>query len=169
MMSFEPADLQRINLVGTSGSGKSTTGRRLAEILKSPYIEMDVLYHGPNWTQAQPEVFRARVAGAIAGPRWVLDGNYHRTSDLKWARATMIVWLDIAWVPNMYRAVGRAVRRSWTRTDSMILWTATTHHQLRRRYSQVEQSPPEGVKFIRPRSIRGVEQFLETVRSIKAA
>ncbi len=188
MMSFEPADLQRINLVGTSGSGKSTTGRRLAEILKSPYIEMDVLYHGPNWTQAQPEVFRARVAGAIAGPRWVLDGNYHRTSDLKWARATMIVWLDIAWVPNMYRAVGRAVRRSWTReelwpgtgnresfrqtffsTDSMMLWTATTHHQLRRRYSQVEQSPPEGVKFIRPRSIRGVEQFLETVRSIKAA
>jgi len=111
MMSFEPADLQRINLVGTSGSGKSTTGRRLAEILKSPYIEMDVLYHGPNWTQAQPEVFRARVAGAIAGPRWVLDGNYHRTSDLKWARATMIVWLDIAWVPNMYRAVGRAVPR----------------------------------------------------------
>lgn len=188
MLSFELADLQRINLVGTSASGKSTLARELAELLEAPHVEMDVLYHGPNWTQAQPEVFRARVADAIQGPRWILDGNYHATQDLKWARATMIVWLDISFVQNVYRAASRAVHRSLTQkelwpgtgnresfrqtffsTDSMILWTATTYRWRRTEYSKIEQSPPEGVKFVRLRGSRNVTQFLESVRSLKNA
>ncbi|MEM9412868.1 MAG: shikimate kinase, partial [Planctomycetota bacterium] len=40
-------DLARINLVGTSSSGKSTLGKELAAQLEAPYIEMDALYHGP--------------------------------------------------------------------------------------------------------------------------
>ena len=187
-MSFELADLQRINIVGTSASGKSTLARELAELLEAPHVEMDALYHGPNWTQAPPEVFRARVADAIQGPRWVLDGNYHATHDIKWARATMIVWLDISFVQNVYRAASRAVHRSWTQkelwpgtgnresfrqtffsTDSMILWTATTYRWRRTEYSKIEQSPPEGVKFVRLRGSRNVTQFLESVRSLKNA
>ena len=31
-----------INVVGTSGVGKSTLARRLAQILSVPYIEMDL-------------------------------------------------------------------------------------------------------------------------------
>lgn len=188
MMSFEIADLQRVNLVGTSASGKSTLGRQLAALLESPYVEMDALNHGPNWTEAPPDVFRSRVADAIQGPRWVLDGNYHSTDDVKWARATMIVWLDISFVQNVYRAASRAVHRSWTQqelwpgtgnresfrqtffsTDSMILWTAKTYRWRRTEYSKIEQSPPEGVKFVRLRGSREVAQFLELVRSLKNA
>ncbi len=186
MTKLEIADLQRINLVGSSASGKSTLGRRLAAILDSPYVEMDALFHGPNWMQAQPEVFRAQIAKAIAGPRWILDGNYHATNDLKWARATMIVWLDISFLHNMYRATKRALHRSWAQQelwpgtgnreslrqtffskDSMILWTATSYPRRRREYSKVEQSPPDGVKFVRLRGSRSVDKFLEAVRSLQ--
>jgi len=187
-MPFELADLQRINLVGTSASGKSTLARELAALLKVPHVEMDALYHGPNWTQASPDVFRSRVADAIQGPQWVLDGNYHTTNDLKWARATMIVWLDISFVQNVYRAFGRAVHRSWTQQefwpgtgnretfrqtffskDSMILWTATSYWRRRTEYSKIEQAPPEGGKFVRLRGARNVTQFIQSVRSLKNA
>lgn len=185
-MPLEIADLQRINLVGNSGSGKSTLGRALANLLESPYVEMDALYHGPNWTQPPPEVFRARVAEAIAGPKWILDGNYHATDDLKWARATMIVWLDISLVHNMYRTITRAMHRSWTKKelwpgtgnretfrqtffskDSMILWTATSYHRRLKEYSKIEQSPPEGVKFVRLRGSKSAAQFLESVLALR--
>ena len=34
----------KINVVGTSGVGKSTLAKRLAALLSVPYIEMDTLY-----------------------------------------------------------------------------------------------------------------------------
>jgi len=39
----------RINVVGTSGVGKSTLARHLAGRLAVPYIEMDRLYWRENW------------------------------------------------------------------------------------------------------------------------
>ena len=38
-MNFET--IKRINVVGTSGSGKSTVSRALAEKLNLPYVEQD--------------------------------------------------------------------------------------------------------------------------------
>ncbi|WP_198946719.1 shikimate kinase [Kiloniella majae] len=34
--------MKRINVIGTSGSGKSTVARNLASVLGYPHIEMDV-------------------------------------------------------------------------------------------------------------------------------
>lgn len=41
--------MKRINVVGTSGSGKSTFGRQLSQQICAPYIEMDALFWQPNW------------------------------------------------------------------------------------------------------------------------
>ncbi|HDY8086621.1 TPA: (d)CMP kinase, partial [Vibrio vulnificus] len=35
--------MKRINVIGTSGSGKSTFSRQLASKLKYPYLEMDAI------------------------------------------------------------------------------------------------------------------------------
>lgn len=41
--------MKKINVVGTSGSGKSTFARMLANQLNAPYIEMDALHWLPEW------------------------------------------------------------------------------------------------------------------------
>lgn len=56
---------RRIVVVGTSGSGKTTMARRLAERLGYPHVELDALYWEPHWTPAPVEVFRERVRQAI--------------------------------------------------------------------------------------------------------
>ncbi len=180
------ADLQRINLVGTSASGKSTFGKQLADLLSVPYVQMDRLYHGPGWTEAEPDVFRSRLTDATAGPRWVLDGNYHsKTFDIKWSRATLIIWLDISFSLNMYRAIRRSIQRSWTQkelwpgtgnretfrrtlcsSESMILWTAMSHGRLRKRYSMIEADPPAGVKFLRLKNQREIDRLTNTIRDM---
>ena len=69
----------KINIIGTSGSGKSTFGRRIAEALAIPYIEMDRLYWRANWQGTPDDEFLATLEKALAAsPDWVLDGNYNR-------------------------------------------------------------------------------------------
>jgi len=51
----------KINVVGTSGVGKSTLARRLAQELSLPYIEMDVLYWLPEWQGTPDDEFYANL------------------------------------------------------------------------------------------------------------
>src|SRR5215813_3241988 len=85
---------QRIMIIGTTGSGKTTLASQLAKRLALSQVELDALYWNPQWTPASPEVFRERVSAALSGERWVVDGNYQLVRDLIWQRADTLIWLD---------------------------------------------------------------------------
>src|SRR6266516_7770667 len=86
--------VQRVSMVGVSGSGKSTLGRELAGRLAVPYVELDAIFHQPQWTPLPEEQFRRRVAAIASGRGWVIDGNYSAVQPLVWERADTVVWLD---------------------------------------------------------------------------
>ena len=70
-------NLDRVVVVGTSCSGKTTLARRLAGILGTPHVELDSLHWGPEWTPHAD--FPSRVLEAVEQPRWVIEGNYFLT------------------------------------------------------------------------------------------
>jgi cytidylate kinase len=112
----------RVNVKGISGSGKSTFSRELAERLGVPYLEIDAIHHGPNWTEASAEELQARVRQFMASARdgWVIDGNYEsKLGDLVLGAADEIVWLD----PPLRVALRRLWRRTVTRIRGQVdLW-----------------------------------------------
>lgn len=113
----------KINIIGTSGSGKSTFGRRIAEALAIPYIEMDRLYWRANWQGTPDDEFLATLEKALAAsPDWVLDGNYNRTRDVKWRDVDLVVWIDRGFIRTLWQAVTRASRRAWHKQE---LWPGT--------------------------------------------
>ena len=73
---------QRISIVGTTGSGKTTLAKKIAETCKSPHVELDQLQWEPDWTAVPTDVFQERVRQALQGDRWVVDGNYSKVRDL---------------------------------------------------------------------------------------
>jgi adenylate kinase family enzyme len=89
--------MQRILVMGSSGSGKSTFARRLSGITGIPMVSLDALYWKPGWTPSVPAEFERRVVEAVDQPRWIVDGNYTSSGagDLRRAAADVVVWFDL--------------------------------------------------------------------------
>src|SRR3954447_11424438 len=87
--------MRRILIIGCSGAGKSTLSARLGRILDLPVIHLDQLYWKPGSTPTPQAQWRPIVQRAIRGERWVMDGNYAGTLDLRIAAADTIVMLDL--------------------------------------------------------------------------
>jgi adenylate kinase family enzyme len=117
--------LARAVVVGATGSGKSTLAERLAARLGGVYVELDALHWEPHWTEAAPDVFRARVERATAGACWVVAGNYGRVRDVVWPRADTVVWLDYPFPLVLGRLTARTVRRAVT---GEVLWNGNREH-----------------------------------------
>jgi adenylate kinase family enzyme len=111
--------MQRVSVVGNSGSGKTTIAAELARLIGAPHLELDSVFHQPGWVPLPEPEFRTRVTELIAAPRWVVDGNYSAVRDLVWSRADTVVWLDLPRWQVMRQVVGRTVRRAARRAE---LW-----------------------------------------------
>src|SRR6185437_15192517 len=57
-------------------------------------------------------LLREWTSTAIAGDRWVTDGNKRAVRDLVWPRADTIVWLDYPLGISLWRLAKRARRRT---------------------------------------------------------
>jgi adenylate kinase family enzyme len=108
---MESFPYQRIVVIGTTSSGKSTLAEQLAQKIGADFIELDALNWGPNWTPAGDELLRARVEEATRSPIWVVAGNYSKTRPVTWARAEVIIWLDY----SLWVIFWRLWRRTWKR------------------------------------------------------
>lgn len=159
-------------VVGCTGSGKTTLAVELARVLDAVHVELDAIYHQPNWMPLDDDEFRHRVSEATAAPRWVVDGNYSVVRETVWQKADTVVWFDLPYATVMSRAIRRTVRRTVTRQElwngnreplsnlwslkpetSIIAWASTRHKVYRQRYSAAEQDPRwDHLQFIRLRS-----------------
>src|SRR5436190_22242262 len=86
--------MRRVLVIGCSGAGKSTLAARLAGALGLPLIHLDREYWRAGWRPTPDDEFAVKIARLIERPRWVIDGNYGRTLDLRLQRADTVVHLD---------------------------------------------------------------------------
>ncbi|KAJ7724306.1 hypothetical protein DFH07DRAFT_931817 [Mycena maculata] len=87
----------RVNVVGNSGTGKSTLGKQLADLLGVPFISLDTFFWKPGWKTSTSEEMREKVALALenAPNGWVVDGNYNsRIGTIVKDNSTDVIWLD---------------------------------------------------------------------------
>lgn len=152
--------VQRISVVGNSGSGKTRLARQLAAALGIPLLELDSIFHLPGWTELPVDEFRARVGELVSGPAWIVDGNYSAVRLLVWERADTVVWVDPPQAVVMARVIRRTARRvltreelwngnrepwsnvwSWDPTRSIVAWSWTQRHKYRDRYASAMTDP----------------------------
>ncbi|MDG1752988.1 MAG: adenylate kinase [Thalassotalea sp.] len=175
--------MKRINVIGTSGSGKSTFSQLLAKNINAEYIEMDSLFWQPDWQESSNDIFFAKISHAIDKPTWVLDGNYSRSQSIKWKTADTIIWLDYGFFRTFYQVFCRSIKRAWNKNelwqgtgnkesfyktflhkDSIILWMLTNYHRNKLRYSVLMQTEEmRNKKFIRLKSPQEATDLLSEI------
>ena len=100
--------MQRVAVIGCGGSGKSTFADALGRALGVDVLHLDALYWQPGWVATAREPWRRVQQQLVAGDRWIIDGNYAATLDIRLARADTVVFFD---VPR--RDCVRGVLRRW--------------------------------------------------------
>ncbi len=73
---------QRICVIGTSGTGKTTLARQVSHSLNIPHFELDSLYWETNWVTVTPDIFRRRAEESLTGNSWIVDGNSKTVRDI---------------------------------------------------------------------------------------
>lgn len=104
----------RIMICGPSNAGKSTLADALARKLHAKAVYLDLLHHLPNtdWHPRRSEEFVALHDAAIAGERWVMEGNYMGLLQQRLKRATGIILLGT----DRWSALGRYLHRTLMQT-----------------------------------------------------
>lgn len=102
--------MQRILVIGSAGSGKSTLSQRLSEQLQLPVIHLDKYYWKPNWVPTPNEDWDKFVLGTTNRDQWIMDGNYTRTLDLRLKRADTVIFLDLSKWLCLYRIIKRRIK-----------------------------------------------------------
>ena len=177
---YPAAAMDRINVVGTSCSGKTTLARSLAGRLGAHHVELDALFWGPDWTPVPAAAFRERLEAALAGDRWIADGGYAGVRDITWRRVDTVVWLDYPLPLVVGRWLSRTVRRIrsreefWAgtgnresianalRRDGLLWWILRTHRRRRRTMAAQLNRRPD-IRVIRLRSPAEASRWLASV------
>jgi adenylate kinase family enzyme len=105
--------VRRVAIIASaSGNGKTTLGRELAGRLGVPFVELDALVHGSDWTETPDDQLRAIVEPIVRSDAWVIDGTYLRKlGSLVLEGADAVVWLDLPTRVWMLRLLRRTARR----------------------------------------------------------
>jgi adenylate kinase family enzyme len=168
--------MRRIIILGRTGSGKSVLARLLGKRLCLPVVHLDAIFYGPRWSPPDEQMFKARVAEAIADDRWITDGNFvAATAALRFPRADTIIWLDQPLWLRFVRAIARciAVRRQerldlapgcYDRLDWALLTDIWNFDRIERPKIEaaLRQWAPS-TSVIRLKGDRAVTSFLESI------
>jgi adenylate kinase family enzyme len=170
-----PHSARRVLVTGASGSGKSTLRQRISDALGFPTVEIDSLYHGPEWT-VRP-TFEEDADRFSSGSAWVIEWQYSAVRALLLSRSDLLVWLD----HSRWTVTHRVLRRTFARRigrqqlwngnhepplctffsdrDHIVRWAWRTHPRRAAEAREVAAGP-EGPVVVRLRGQRQVDAWV---------
>ena len=111
----------RILILGCPGSGKSTFARALGERTGLPLIHLDNVWWRADGTHISREEFDRALAELLAGEKWIMDGDYSRTYEVRIRASDTVIFLDY---PEAVCMAGITARVGQDRPD--MPWTEGT-------------------------------------------
>ncbi|WP_409482513.1 topology modulation protein [Helcococcus ovis] len=110
--------MKKVIVIGCPGSGKSTFSRKLHEITQIPLYHLDMMYWNVDKTTVDRKTLIERQNEVIKKDKWIIDGNYGSTMELRMNACDTVIFLDY---PVEVCLSGVEARRGKPRLD--MPWT----------------------------------------------
>lgn len=178
--------MRRIVILGPTGSGKTTFGKRLSALTGIPATDLDDIFWLPDWKQRTTEEFYRLAEGATQGESWIITGNYSKIRGAIWPKADTFIWIDYPFLLVLWQLLRRSVMRvvdkrpvcngnfeTWRglflSKNSLILWLFQSYWRRGREYAEIFEAGRNApdVAYIRLRSRKETEAFLEGQSTVK--
>ncbi len=138
--------MNRVIVIGASGSGKSTFSRALAKITGIPLYHLDLMFWNADKTTVEKDVFLERLTKVLKTEKWIIDGNFSSSMELRMRECDTVIFLDY---PTEVCLEGVRARRGKERPD--MPWIET-------------EEDPEFMDFIRGYKNRSRPLVLELIK-----
>ncbi|NDV95067.1 hypothetical protein D0T84_09065 [Dysgonomonas sp. 521] len=87
--------MNKVIIIGNCGAGKTTLAKQIALKTGLPLIHLDKEYYQAGWIRPEKDKWQEKVINLITKPKWILDGNYINSLDIRLKEADTIIFLDI--------------------------------------------------------------------------
>ena len=106
--------MQKIIVIGCPGAGKTTFAQKLSKKTGLPLYHLDAIWHKPDKTHIPREEFDALLAEILSKSEWIIDGDYSRTLECRFAACDTVVLFDL---PTSECIAGAVARLGKVRLD----------------------------------------------------
>lgn len=106
--------MKRAIVIGCSGSGKSHFSRLLRDKTGLPLHHLDRIYWKEDGSILPKPEFRAKLQQLLDGDRWIIDGNYNSTMEMRMQVCDTVFFLDY---PTEVCLAGILQRKGKPRSD----------------------------------------------------
>jgi len=103
-------NINKIAIIGGSGTGKTTLSKNLANKLNLPLYHIDGIHHLKNW-EIRDKYERDKIILEIVDkPKWIIDGTYHTTLKQRMENTDLVIYLDYSSIAQVKGALGRWIK-----------------------------------------------------------
>lgn len=86
--------MKKVIIIGSPGAGKSVFSKKLNKITNLPLYHLDMLYHKKDGTHISKEELEEKLKIIFKEEKWIIDGNYQRTLELRLKECDTVFLLD---------------------------------------------------------------------------
>lgn len=87
--------MNKVIIIGCPGSGKTTFAEKLQKCTALPLYYLDAIWHKPDKTHIPREEFDQRITEIFSEEKWIIDGNYKRTIELRMTQCDTVFLFDL--------------------------------------------------------------------------
>lgn len=88
--------MKKILVIGPSGAGKSYFSKELSKVTGLPLFHLDNIFWRKDRTHITREEFDSKLLEILNKDKWIIDGDYSRTYELRIQYCDIIYFLDFS-------------------------------------------------------------------------